>query len=296
MAKKRTRCSITVLTLLCVLAAAFAYTVAWGCPEAPVSVPRIGVGGQQVQVAYLGFDRNQGYRWVNFHGCCSYDPDGGEICQFEWTYQNNLWSDLSCFWRRFDAPGLFSEIKLFVTDDEDQTGMDMCHLVLVEACLNVYFGDQWMEDPDEYEDGAFLLLNDLLPLSVWTDPPPFWVESGSLTLEIVSGATKIKVWESLGKTTELTLPKTWAMEDVSGQTYYIEGVALSDSLRDVELKLTYACGSESSVDRVRLTVLKVEFQARDGKVNYGFDPREALWTGGPYPWASVDKDGSSDVP
>src|SRR5690606_25798730 len=49
-------------------------------------------------------------------------------------------------------------------------------------------------------------------------------------------------------------------------------------------------------DRVNLTVSRVDFEARAGKINYGFNPKETVRTGAPHAWASVDKDGSSDVP
>jgi len=45
---------------------------------------------------------------------------------------------------------------------------------------------------------------------------------------------------------------------------------------------------------VRIT--EVDFEARYGRINYGFDPKETVRTGGPHAWASVDKDGTSDVP
>ena len=49
-------------------------------------------------------------------------------------------------------------------------------------------------------------------------------------------------------------------------------------------------------DTVDISIIKVEFEARDGKIYYGFDPKETVRTGGPCAWASGDKDSTSDVP
>jgi hypothetical protein len=45
-----------------------------------------------------------------------------------------------------------------------------------------------------------------------------------------------------------------------------------------------------------ICVLKVEFLPRAGKINYGFDPKETVRDDGPYPWTSVDKDDTADLP
>jgi len=46
---------------------------------------------------------------------------------------------------------------------------------------------------------------------------------------------------------------------------------------------------------VEPVVLMVDFEARAGMINYGFDPKETVREDGPYPWASVDKDDESSV-
>ncbi len=242
----------------------------------------------------MGFDRDQGYRNVYFDGSASYDPDGGSVQEYSWTRLTDPFPDEAryhqcSFTETFDEPGAYSQIKLYVTDDEQVTDWEYCHLYLVEALLNVYYAGEWMDDPDEYDEGAFIMLNDdddngngvadndpgeitvadendLVSLYVFTDPLPTYLQEGQLTLEIVSGASKITVWRynpdppyNLLHVVSSSQPsKTWDMEDVDWGPFLVEGMQPSGGYRDVELKLTYACGSESSVDKVRITVLQVQ--------------------------------------
>jgi len=138
-----TRVAWTVILALGISAlnAVFSDRAAWGCPWAPVSVPRI----EGAQVMYLGFDREQGYRNVSFSGSGSYDPDGGAIVEYTWTYQADPLPDEAhyhqcSFTKTYYEPGRYWEIKLGVKDDEQQTSWAYCHLYLVESILNVYFG------------------------------------------------------------------------------------------------------------------------------------------------------------
>ena len=208
-----TRVAWTVILALGISAlnAVFSNRAAWGCPKVPVSVPRV----EGAQVKYLGFDREQGYRNVSFSGSGSYDPDGGAIAEYTWTYQADPLPDEAhyhqcSFTKTYYEPGRYWEIKLGVKDDEQQTDWEYCNLYLVESILQVSFAGEWMDDPDEYEDGAFVFLNDdddndngtpdnhpnestvegendLVPLYVDTVPLASYLASGSLTLEIVSG-------------------------------------------------------------------------------------------------------------
>jgi hypothetical protein len=81
-------------------------------------------------------------------------------------------------------------------------------------------------------------------------------------------------------------------------TLYIEGIRPGSCEITVELDPDGKSGY-IALDMVAVTVLKVDILARTGKINYGFDPKEKVLDGaftGAFPWASVGKDDTSDVP
>jgi hypothetical protein len=253
---------------------------AWACPQVPVSVPRI----EGAQIKYLGFDRDQGYRNVSFSGSGSYDPDGGPIVEYTWSYQASPFPDENThhqcsFTKTYYEPGAYTEIKLWVKDDEEQTNWEYCHLYLVEARLDVSFQGQWMQDPDEYDKGAFIPVNldddngngipdvddpsttqyenDLLLIYLSMDPLCTYLEGqGQVKLEATSGGAKIKVWESFNRQSQVTLPATWDVGDV-GFPLYVEGIEGS-ALKGVKLKMTYSRGGEQLCeDNISITVVDV---------------------------------------
>lgn len=84
-----------------------------------------------------------------------------------------------------------------------------------------------------FKDGA------LRPLEITfhhgdTDDP----EEGELTLEVVRGSDKIRIWEDADKTWEATSP-WWYVSDFDGCTLYIEGIETSASVNDIEFCLTW---------------------------------------------------------
>ena len=74
-------------------------------------------------------------------------------------------------------------------------------------------------------------------------------EEGELTLEVVRGSDKIRIWEDADKTWEATSP-WWYVSDFDGCTLYIEGVETSASVNDIEFRLTWTRpgGSNASTD------------------------------------------------
>ncbi len=100
--------------------------------------------------------------------------------------------------------------------------------------------------------------NDLVPFYPKLEPT---LTTGTLKLEATAGGSRVKVWMSATKGTEVTLPKTWdlATETVP-TTLYLEGYDESASANDVELKLSYANGSSSICDdKLKITVVRQNF-------------------------------------
>jgi hypothetical protein len=109
---------------------------------------------------------------------------------------------------------------------------------------------------DKDQTGAVTGEDDLEEVQLNIDPS---VSSGSVKLEAISGSSKIKVWEDSTKTAEVTLPKTWDLaEDTLPSSLYVEGISVSSSEGDVELRLRYTSGNTEVDDMVKLTVVKTD--------------------------------------
>ena len=108
------------------------------------------------------------------------------------------------------------------------------------------------------ESGPVANENDLAALSLSYGPPDLNV--GQVTLMAVSGGSRIKVWTTSTKGTQVTLPASWNLASESvPSTLYVEGVAPSGGVRDVQLKLSYHNGEAYHEDRVKLTVTNYDF-------------------------------------
>jgi len=108
------------------------------------------------------------------------------------------------------------------------------------------------------ESGPVAGENDLAALSLSYGPPDLNV--GQVTLMAVSGGSKIKVWTTSTKGTRVSLPASWNLASESvPSTLYVEGVAPSGSVRDVQLKLSWHDGEAYHKDLVKLTVTNYDF-------------------------------------
>ena len=97
--------------------------------------------------------------------------------------------------------------------------------------------------------------NDLVPIYPKLEPT---MNTGTLKLEATAGGSRVKIWTTSTKGTEITLPKTWdlATETVPA-TLYLEGYDESTSANDIELKLGYAnSGSSICDDKLKVTVVR----------------------------------------
>jgi len=113
--------------------------------------------------------------------------------------------------------------------------------------------------PDKDDTGATAGEDDLVGLAVTADGSMV----GTLTLQVVSGATRIRVYENANRSNPVTLPQSWELDGLLKTftvTYYVEGVVASTSVRDVELALTLDGPGVNCEDKVKLTVLDVEIE------------------------------------
>jgi len=113
---------------------------------------------------------------------------------------------------------------------------------------------------------------------------PSWLDAGSVTLS-QTGGDKVALWYGMER---LTLPMDWDLSDPQERAdfedfcldswaswVYIEGIAVSANLRDVEFKLSYAsAGTVVHEDIVKLTVVQVDLDIG------GVAESEEIHTGG----------------
>ena len=105
---------------------------------------------------------------------------------------------------------------------------------------------------------------------------------GKLTLSATKGGDKIRIWQDAQRTTEVPLPKVWRNGAQIPPTLYVEGVAPSANVRDVELTLEYDEVPKGTPqdkqylfkcsDKIALTVVKVEMEIYKPKVVDSSEP------------------------
>ncbi|MGI6303917.1 MAG: hypothetical protein ACOX52_23140 [Verrucomicrobiota bacterium] len=112
--------------------------------------------------------------------------------------------------------------------------------------------------PDKLDTGTVQNEDDLKAIVLKFEPPES--RSGKLTLDAVSGGSKIKIWESPTKGSLAT--NSWTVSSNTFQkTLYVEGIEPSStSARDVELRLRYTDDNDNTQidDNVTLTIIKVD--------------------------------------
>ncbi|MEK6674537.1 MAG: hypothetical protein AABZ47_02660, partial [Planctomycetota bacterium] len=77
--------------------------------------------------------------------------------------------------------------------------------------------------------------DDLAPLFLKAPANP----SGTVTLDFIRGAGRIKLYKNSDKSNPVSLPKTWTANEVP-TGLFVEGATVSTSLRDIGLELSYA--------------------------------------------------------
>lgn len=110
---------------------------------------------------------------------------------------------------------------------------------------------------------------------------------GTVTLNCESGCSNIQLYRLADRSLPVGLPLTWLVPGGALPTLYVEGVSVSGSARDVQLKLEYSpfVGEPCYEDVVRMTVVEVTLVAvgfasdhglmRDNEVD--FEPTGSLY-------------------
>ena len=111
------------------------------------------------------------------------------------------------------------------------------------------------------ETGAVTNEDDVIPLNLSITPGN--TNQGTIELYAPAGSSKIKVWTSATKGTQINLPKTWNLsQETVPTTLYVEGVEKSGSERDVTLKLKYSNTvngvQKNTYDDVKITVVFIK--------------------------------------
>jgi len=103
-------------------------------------------------------------------------------------------------------------------------------------------------------DGEYPNENDLHKITLTIDAS---LTTGTIKLEMIGhGAAygSVKVWSNATKKTAVPLPKTWTLgQDTVPSELWVEGFEGSQTLRDVELKLSHV--QQNISDSVRITVV-----------------------------------------
>lgn len=107
------------------------------------------------------------------------------------------------------------------------------------------------------EDDENIYENDLVIIYLsWVEPSNYM--TGTVTFDVTSGASKVRVWENSTKGTQVSLPATFNTPGDLSKTFYVEGIEESSGPRDVTIKLTYTKQGLTFEDKIKVTVVHVE--------------------------------------
>ena len=140
-----------------------------------------------------------------------------------------------------------------------------------------------LSEQSETETGAYIFLNwdddnnndvcdkdesnvvsnedDIIPFNLTIIPDN--TNQGTIELSAPSGSSKIKIWTSPNKATQITLPKTWNLaQEPIPSTLYVEGIQKSETERDIVLRIKYTNNvngvNKSTQDEIKLTVVNLK--------------------------------------
>ena len=190
------------------------------------------------------------------------------------------------------ASSTLSDLEITTTYTQDSlTTSDLVKATVVDADL----GLTGVTELQEETVGGFIGIHKApLPVSIGI---PSGLHVGTVTLEAVSGGSRIAIWNEAGKTTSLTLPATWDLSQ-QGVTLpamvYVDGEQASQAVRDVTLRLSYTNGGITVSDQVKLTVIAVNIQAQNLGEETGNPPNEE--DPGAFFWLNRDDDDQNGIP
>ncbi|MHC4545292.1 MAG: DUF6345 domain-containing protein [Planctomycetota bacterium] len=128
------------------------------------------------------------------------------------------------------------------------------------------YNDGFNKDTEDgNDDDENTLEDDLLRINPGCVYPTNYM-TGTVTFDVTSGDSKVKVWEPNEfypgvpqvKYKEITLPVTYDTPINPLKRFYVEGIEPSGGPRDVEFTLSYTVEGLTFEDKVKLTVVHVE--------------------------------------
>jgi len=134
---------------------------------------------------------------------------------------------------------------------------------------------------DKDDPGPTVGEDDLVPITVTADGRL----DGTLTLGMLAGGSRIKLYENPDRSTPVTLPQSWpllGLQKTFTVTYYVEGIAPSAAARDAGLSLSFAGAAGPCDDTIRLTVYSLQTANVDAtnphavRINYHVDPHDIV--------------------
>ncbi len=90
---------------------------------------------------------------------------------------------------------------------------------------------------------------------------------GTLTLSIETGAELIALYEAENRSTPLTLPVNWQVDGPFTTVVFVEGISVSNVLRDLWFRLAFEGNGEGCDDEVRATVVRVDLDIDTDNTN-----------------------------
>jgi hypothetical protein len=142
---------------------------------------------------------------------------------------------------------------LYNKDDDDDDGVPD-------------YDDGFNKDTEKgNEDDENIYEDDLVKINPGCVEPTYYM-TGTVTFDVTSGASKVKIWEpneyypavKQVKYKEISLPVTYNTPINPLKTFYVEGIEESGGPRDVEFTLSYTVGGKTFKDVIKATIVHVE--------------------------------------
>jgi hypothetical protein len=154
---------------------------------------------------------------------------------------------------------------LYNKDDDDDDGV-------------VDYNDGFNEDTeDDNEDDENTAEDDLVKITL-RDVQPNDYMTGTVTFDVTSGDSKVKVWKSKtkGEGKEINLPTDYNTPNDLAKELWVEGIDESGGPRDVEFTLSYTVGGKTFEDVIKATIVHVEL-FRDSDYTQPLDDHPKPW-------------------
>lgn len=139
-------------------------------------------------------------------------------------------------------------------------GVDEDHEETPGAIVPINNDDDDGDAVEDWVDGDTVAgENDMLMLELAVDGSEGLPGTDTVTLTWTQNG-KINVWYSALRTDPVQSGQTFSINSLPELELYVEGAAVSESLRDVEITLTYNKDGEISTDTVKVTVIRANLE------------------------------------